>query len=954
MISPDTFVSFDLETTGLDPQLNEIIEIGAVKVEKGEITGEFSELVKPEKGIPDFITNLTGIKNSDVEDSRPVNEVIPSFLDFSKGFMLIGQNVGFDMSFLRNAANYKNIGPALDNIRLARILLPQLPSYSLDNLIEFFSLTPENRHRALSDAEITAIVFLKLVDMLRMANDEFAHEMFRLSLKTDEVFREFFETHIRERIEGFQSKASKTGSVLIPEMHQYNNIIGDYSKEITPAEPGEINIDSAYISSILEEGGALSKYHGAYEERAGQIDLAKKVANAFNETELLIAEAGTGIGKSIAYLIPSILWSEHAKERVIISTNTKNLQEQLFTKDIPLLSKIFDFPFRAVILKGRGNYICLNRWHRLLSMPERYLSREERNYILPVASWLRGTKTGDLSETGFSPMLIESGLLERIYSDSPLCLGARCKYRDSCFVNRVRKAAQRSHIIIVNHSLVFSDMVSEGGVLGKYNRIVFDEAHNIEKVALRFLGVTVNYYRIRRILNHLYSRDDGPRGQLAMLDEWVDEMAKGWPQFKNNHVTVEYAIDAVQKVRNDTRKLFESLYWEVRTKAGKNENGHDGKLRYYENSPIFEHNSNESESFKESVTVLIRRLKDILLFISDVSPNKLSMKAEIMIELEELQKELLGIITDTDFLIEAAGRNVFWFEYAENGTFYSLKIKSAPLDIAEKLAYGLYDYMETVVMTSATLAVARDFSYIRNRLGLDLDTRERVVEFIASSPFDYHTQSAVFSQSFLPSPKETDFISESNEVLFSIARDVDRGMLVLFTSYGHLYRSYHELRDRFVHNGITLLAQGIEGSRNILLRRFQKETRSVLFGTESFWEGVDVPGHALEIVVILRLPFAVPTDPVIQAQMEDIEMNGGDPFMDFSVPDAAIKLRQGAGRLIRHRNDRGAVIIMDKRINTTRYGHLFRNSLPGTGIRPVNGEMLIEDLKGWFESDKND
>ncbi|HDY88803.1 MAG TPA: DEAD/DEAH box helicase, partial [bacterium] len=916
MKSPDTFVSFDLETTGLDSKYNEIIEIGAIKVENGEITDEFSELIKPENDIPDFITNLTGIRNSDVRESRSVQEVISSFIDFSKGFILLGQNVSFDMAFLRNAAKFKHVGYALDNIRLARILLPQLPSYSLDSLIEFFAITTENRHRALIDARITAFVFLKLVNMLRMADAEFANEMLRISSKTDDVLKEFFEAHIKERINNTYTQPSKTDSVLPTEIPKLNNIIGDFSSEITPAEPGEANIDSAYISSLLQSGGALSKHHDAYEERTGQITLAEKIANAFNGSELLLAEAGTGIGKSVAYLIPAILWAENANERVIISTNTKNLQEQLFSKDIPLLSRVLDFPFRAVILKGRGNYICLNRWHRLINTPERYLSKEERSMILPVASWLHSTLTGDLSETGFFPMLIESGLLERIFSDSPLCLGPRCKSREKCYVNRIRKASQRSHIIIVNHSLVFSDMVSERGVLGGYNRIVFDEAHNIEKVAIRFLGVTVNYYRVRRILNHLYSANEGPHGHLAMLEEWVSEMAKGWPKFKDNRPTIEFAIDAVKKVRTDTRNLFESLYLTVQGETGKSGNDHEGKIRYYENSKNFINSKNEIEAFRESLAALIRRLGDIVLFVSNVSPNQLDTKEEIMIELEKLQNELQAIINDIDFLTEASGRNVFWFEYGVNGTFYSLKIKSAPLDIAEKLACGLYDYMETVVMTSATLTVANDFSYIRRRLGLDLDTRERVVEFIASSPFNYRTQAAVFSQSFLPSPKDEDFIQEANEVLFSIAQNVGRGMLVLFTSYGHLQKSYYELRDRFIRNGITLLAQGIDGSRNVLLRRFQQETLSVLFGTDSFWEGIDVPGKALELVVILRLPFAVPTDPVIQAQLEDVELSGGNPFMDLSVPEAAIKLRQGAGRLIRHRNDKGAVIIMDKRIHT--------------------------------------
>ncbi len=345
---------------------------------------------------------------------------------------------------------------------------------------------------------------------------------------------------------------------------------------------------------------------------------------------------------------------------------------------------------------------------------------------------------------------------------------------------------------------------------------------------------------------------------------------------------------------------------------------------------------------------MIMVLNDILILVSGVSSGQLKMKEETMIEIEEVRVDVQCIIDDIDFLIEASGQNVFWFEYNEKSTFYSLRIKSAPLDVAEKLAYGLYEHMETVIMTSATLTVAGDFSYIRSRLGIDLDSRDRAVDCIASSPFDYKSQAAVIIPSFLPSPKEEDFILETNDVLSSLAHNISRGMLVLFTSRSHLNRSYFELKDQFTHSGITLMAQGIDGSRNTILQRFQKETGSVLFGTDSFWEGIDVPGNALEMVVIIRLPFAVPTDPIIQAQMEEVEKNGGNPFMDFSVPEAAIKLRQGAGRLIRHRNDRGTVIILDNRINTTRYGYLFRNSLTGKTVRADNIKMLIKNLKEWF------
>ena len=630
MKSPDTFVSFDVETTGLDPRYNEIIEIGAVKVEQGEFIAEYSELVKPEKSIPEFISNLTGIKNSDVRDAESIHEVFPSFFDFVGGYMLLGQNVGFDMSFLKSQGKI-TIGPAIDNIEFARILLPQLHSYSLDSLIEFFALKIENRHRALDDARITALIFLKLLDMLRVTSAEFANDMLKISSRTTRVINEVFEAQIKERLNNVKPKSTEIKSFIKSAVPINKNIFGDFSGESTPAEPESANIDPEYISSLLQEGSSLSKYHDAYEERKGQIYLAKNIATAFNESEIMLAEAGTGIGKSIAYLIPAILWAETAKQRVIISTNTKNLQEQLFTKDIPLLGKMLDLPFRAVILKGRGNYICRNRWQHIADSPERYLSSEERGLLLPVVSWINSTLTGDLSETGFFPMLVESGLLERINSDSPLCLGSRCKFRDKCFVNRIRKAAQHSHIIIVNHSLVFSDMVSDGGVLGPYSRIVFDEAHNIEKAAIRFLGVTLNYYRVRRILNHLFSRNENAHGILAMLDDWVVEMSKGWPEFSSNRSTIESAINTVQKVRSSTKNLFESLFFIVQAEAEKYEGGHEGKLRYFGNSRIFFEHSDVVEIFKESLSALIMVLNDILILVSGVSSGQLKMKEETMI-----------------------------------------------------------------------------------------------------------------------------------------------------------------------------------------------------------------------------------------------------------------------------------------------------------------------------------
>jgi len=325
--------------------------------------------VKPEKSIPEFIANLTGIKNSDVRNAESIHEVCPSFLDFVSGYILLGQNVGFDMSFLKSQGII-TIGPAIDNIEFARILLPQLHSYSLDSLIEFFALKIENRHRALDDARITALIFLKLLDMLRVTSTEFANDMLKISSRTNHVINEVFEAQIKERLNNVKPKSTGIKSFIKSAVPINKNIFGNFSGESTPAEPESANIDPEYISSLLQEGSSLSKYHDAYEERKGQISLACNIATAFNDSEIMLAEAGTGIGKSIAYLIPAIFWAETAKQRVIISTNTKNLQEQLFSKDIPLLGKMLDLHFRAVILKGRGNYICRNRWQHIADSPD--------------------------------------------------------------------------------------------------------------------------------------------------------------------------------------------------------------------------------------------------------------------------------------------------------------------------------------------------------------------------------------------------------------------------------------------------------------------------------------------------------------------------------------------------------------------------------------------------------
>ena len=655
MPKSDILVSVDVETTGLNADLHEIIEIGAVKLAGGKIVAEYSELVKPEKPVPDHITRLIGISDRELEKASRIREVLPSFLDFVSGARILGQNVGFDVAFLRASAGLGNFASPFDTCELARILLPMLPSYSLDSLMEYFSLECENRHRALDDARVTAQVFLKLTDMLRMIPDSLLNEMTAIARRTGSSLSDLFETHLLARMN--EQPPSSLQKYIPPAGSGSDNMYGDFSDDDIIAEPGSTHVDPKHISSLLGKDGRMSQIFDAYEERSGQIAMAGKIAGAFNDSEILLAEAGTGTGKSIAYLLPSVIFAERACERVVVSTNTKNLQEQLFYKDIPLLGSILDFPFRAVILKGRGNYICLSRWQRLVETPDQYLTKSERALVLPVAAWLHTTVTGDISETGFFQMLYETGLLDRINSDISFCTGVRCGHRDRCFVSRIRKAAQKAHLIIVNHSLVFSDMVSDGGVLGGYTRIIFDEAHNLEKQALRFLGVSLTYYRVRRILNRLYTKSDGDgHGVLAGISSSVAEMAKAWPEYEPYIPLMESAIETSQLTRSLFQVFFERMNASVIDIAGQDEKTHEGKLRYYPESRVFEDTRDSMEDFTEALTVLIETGEQIFNFVTGLSSNRLKEKEDVLFDLEKAKNDLQELINDIHFLSAASGK----------------------------------------------------------------------------------------------------------------------------------------------------------------------------------------------------------------------------------------------------------------------------------------------------------
>lgn len=700
-------------------------------------------------------------------------------------------------------------------------------------------------------------------------------------------------------------------------------------KALSPREPPE-EVPEEAVEEVLGDGGICSKQLPGYEHRPQQVLMAKAVCRAFNEGEVLLAEAGTGTGKSLAYLVPAVLWCAKNCDRTVVSTHTKNLQDQLFLKDIPFLRDALGVPFEAALIKGRGNYLCRRRWERLFRDGLSEIGRHERRLLLYLVLWAQETETGDIEEHAGFPW---RGLWGKLCSEAGSCLGNGCPFHEACFVASARRRALGSHVVVVNHSLVFSDLAAEHSVLGEYRNVIFDEAHTLEKVASQHLGRELSPWRLRSLISKL--QGEGESGLLPVLGA----------ELKASEVPARSAIlgkvGELVALCGNVMEAGERFFGEI---AGRlpDPGPYGAKVRIRDGR-FFE----EVQEHLERLLCGLRDLQEGLNLLGGWL-DEVSDAEEWRAELEGARDALGELAEDLKFVTEV-GRDefVYWAELPP-GEGREVKLCSAPLDVAPFLE-DFYGKMRTVVMTSATLSVGGDFGYMVGRLGLDGFQAGRVRTLRVGSPFDYEGQVLVCVPTFLPSPKEEGYEEAVEEVLRALTLEVRRGTLALFTSHRMLREVHSSLREELGDEGVLLLGQGLDGPRSFLAKRFREEVGSVLLGTDSFWEGVDVPGEALEVLVIVRLPFSVPTEPLVEAKCERLRMEGRDPFWEHSLPEAVIKFRQGFGRLVRHSNDRGVVVILDGRAVRSKYGRKFLDSLP-VGFRKVRSlEELVRLVRGWFE-----
>ncbi len=963
-----TFVALDLETTGLDPKRDAIIEIGCVKFRGTEIVDEWHSLVNPGRKLPFVITQITGIADRELIGKPRVSEVLGPLSRFIGTSPIAAHNASFDLGFLREAG-LTFLGSALDTFEIASIVLPGRSSLSLGNLAAEFDIDLANAHRAPDDARATGKLLNGLAQVAAALPLPTLIEINRLAAGSNWSLRPFFvdaekeaaRTVFLKKYERAALESGSLGPLLNPAIERRMR----FDDALTPVDQAQ-PLDVDLLAAFLQPNGPLAQVFPGYEHRAPQVEMLRAVADAFNDGDHLLIEAGTGTGKSLAYLLPAIAWAVQNRRRVVVSTNTINLQDQLCTKDIPDLEQVFATildseaqdtspdasrfaqlaqqakGLQIALMKGRGNYLCPRRLDAMRTRQD--LGEDELRVLARILVWLTQTTTGDRAEL-FLAGGRDQAVWSRLATESGTCSAERCETSQGgrCFFYRNRRQADAAHIIVVNHALLFSDVAVSNRVLPEYHHLIVDEAHHLEDATTQQLSFEGSQAGLTRMLNDLYP--DGGDGHTGLFYDLRRRVEKAGLSPSVKQALDRSLLQSQQKVelaRDLLRDFFTVLgefMGEDRTATGP----YGQRLRIERKvraQPGWTQVEIAWDTTGLPLYELAQSIETLRMGLTELEQTGLPGLDDLIADFSSVGGQLSEAYLKIHAAVSDPQENdIYWAE--ADATERRLSIHVAPLHVGPLVEQHLFNQKDNVILTSATLRTADSYSYIQERLHARTARTATV-----GSPFNYKKSTLIYLPTDLALPDAPGFQTQVEAAIRGVVKALGGRTLALFTSYNHLRQTAEAIGPELAAANITVLQQGSGGSRRQILENFRANPRSVLFGTRSFWEGVDVVGPALSGLVITRLPFAVPNDPIVAARAETFD----DAFYQYSVPDAILRFRQGFGRLIRSQQDRGICVILDNRVITKRYGQLFLQSLPDATVKKEPLALLSKAATEWLGS----
>ncbi|MHB1132569.1 MAG: helicase C-terminal domain-containing protein [Chloroflexota bacterium] len=942
-----TYVALDLELTGLDPDTDAIIEVAAVKFRGGEVLGTWSSLVNPHRPLPHKIARLTGLQQAELNRAPSLAQVAGQLISFVRDFPIVGHSIAHDIDCLaRQGVPLSN--PLIDTFELNNVLLPQLSGKGLEALAQELGLDRDRHHRAADDAGISMQLFCYLLERALELDLAVVQEINRVAAASDWAMRDLFLAVEREL-----SRNAFSGGSSLRQMMAAKGSLEEASldllmlsreqvEELQPIQPRrEVPVDE--LSDLLGPEGPFAASFPGYEHRPQQQEVLRAVADAFNKSQVLLVEAGTGTGKSMAYLLPAARFAVDNGQHVVVSTKTINLQDQLFNKDVPDLQRLAPFDFTAALLKGRSNYLCLRRYG--LERRRQDLSRDEAGALIKILVWLPTTSTGDYAEMSLT--VGEKSLWPRLAANGDHCLGPQCAFyrKRTCFLYRARWQAAGAHLIVVNHALLLSEMNSPGAVLPDHKYLIVDEAHNLEDVATDQLGLTLGRRELEDFFDEV-SRDSIGGGRSGALND-VRAALRGSSvpvqAQRDFEQSLEPAHAVVESAREAGRHFVDCLAIFLERHSGEARE-YSRRLRLTQSiraQDAWEELEVEWERVQLRLADVEKRLTDIFVGLSVLAEDSSQEVERVLQEIQSLAQRCGVLKANGEMIVAKPDANfVHWLEDASLGRSRSATLRAAPLHVGERLQRDLFGNKDAVVLTSATLSIAGQFDYVAGRLGVS-GAKSLQVE----SPFDYKGSTLLYVPSDIPEPGTVGHQKAIERAIIELCRASEGRALILFTSHSQLATTFHAIRRPLQQDEILVIAQRVEGtSRRQLLRTFRSNPRTVLLGSASFWEGVDVVGDALSVLVIAKLPFSVPTDPVFAARSETFD----DAFNEYGLPQTVLKFKQGFGRLIRSRNDRGVVVLLDRRVQTKTYGQAFLRSLPQCTVRRGTSADLPGAARAWL------